>query len=138
MERPSSGINSSEEIKGNLDRPVVGEKNCPKGCGDMSQKKVRFDEFELDFGRFQLSRGGIAIRHTFPLDGEYVIKVRMKRGAGIIGVDKGDQLEVRLDGVRLQLFTLGGVEEMKGITTLGELKSFLRTKLADRTPAGPA
>src|SRR5437867_395380 len=66
----------------------------------------------LPFG----TRGGIAIRHTFPLDGEYVIKVRMKRGAGIIGVDKGDQLEVRLDGVRLQLFTLGGLEEMKGIT----------------------
>jgi hypothetical protein len=66
----------------------------------------------LPFG----TRGGVAIRHTFPLDGEYVVKIRMKRGAGIIGVDKGDQLEVRLDGVRLQLFTLGGLEEMKGIT----------------------
>lgn len=28
----------------------------------MSQKKVRFDQFELDYGRFQLSRGGIPIR----------------------------------------------------------------------------
>ena len=62
MERTSTGINSSEEIKGNLDRPVVREKNCPKGCGDMSQKKVRFDQFELDYGRFQLSRDGAAVR----------------------------------------------------------------------------
>jgi DNA-binding winged helix-turn-helix (wHTH) protein len=28
----------------------------------MSGKKVRFAEFELDFGRFQLSRGGQAVR----------------------------------------------------------------------------
>jgi hypothetical protein len=66
----------------------------------------------LPFG----TRGGIAIHHTFPLDGEYVVKLRMKRGAVIIGLDKGDQIEVRLDGNRLKLFTLGGVEEMKGIT----------------------
>lgn len=66
----------------------------------------------LPFG----TRGGIAVRHTFPLDGEYLFKVRMKRSDAIIGVDKGDQLEVRLDGVRLEQFTLGGVEEMKGIT----------------------
>jgi hypothetical protein len=66
----------------------------------------------LPFG----TRGGIAIRHTFPLDGEYVIKLRMKRGDVIVGVDKGDQVEIRLDGARQALFTLGGVEEMKGIT----------------------
>lgn len=28
----------------------------------MSQKKVRFDQFELDYGRFQLSRKGTPIR----------------------------------------------------------------------------
>jgi mono/diheme cytochrome c family protein len=66
----------------------------------------------LPFG----TRGGIAVEHTFPLDGEYVIKIRMTRNDSIIGVDKGDQVEIRLDGERLGLFTLGGVEEMKGIT----------------------
>lgn len=30
--------------------------------GSMPDKKVRFDEFELDFGRFQLSRAGQAVR----------------------------------------------------------------------------
>jgi len=66
----------------------------------------------LPFG----TRGGIAIRHTFPLDGEYVIKIRMKRGDAIVGVDKGDEVEIRLDGVQLKRFTLGGDEDMKGIT----------------------
>jgi DNA-binding winged helix-turn-helix (wHTH) protein len=28
----------------------------------MSEKKVRFDQYELDFGRFQLSRGGEVVR----------------------------------------------------------------------------
>jgi len=28
----------------------------------MPEKKVRFDEFELDFGRFQLSRSGLPVR----------------------------------------------------------------------------
>ena len=34
----------------------------------MSQKKVRFDQFELDYGRFQLSRSGTPIRlESLPL-----------------------------------------------------------------------
>ena len=63
------------------------------------------------------TRGGAAVRHTFPLDGEYTVKIRMKRGGETItGLDKGDKLEVRLDGELIRLFTVGGVEEMKGIT----------------------
>ncbi len=61
----------------------------------------------LPFG----SRGGIAVRHHFPLDGEYLIKVRLKRNSrdyikGLL--DRPHQLDVRLDGARLQLFTIGG------------------------------
>lgn len=67
----------------------------------------------LPFG----TRGGTAIHHTFPLDGEYIVKLRMKRGGDVIvGLDKGERIEVRLDGVQLKVFTLGGLEEMKGIT----------------------
>ena len=61
----------------------------------------------LPFG----SRGGIAVRHQFPVDGEYVIKVRLERNSrdfirGLL--DRSHQLDVRLDGSRLQLFTIGG------------------------------
>ena len=40
---------------------MLAEKNYVK-VGDMSQKKVRFDQFELDYGRFQLFRNGAPIR----------------------------------------------------------------------------
>jgi cytochrome c5 len=57
------------------------------------------------------SRGGTAIRHYFPLDGEYVVKVRLLRAfnaATIRGLEIREQLDVRLDGVRLKLFSVGG------------------------------
>lgn len=54
------------------------------------------------------SRGGIAIRHHFPVDGEYLIKVRLQTGRfdEILGRNKGHQLDLRLDEERLELFTI--------------------------------
>jgi mono/diheme cytochrome c family protein len=65
----------------------------------------RMDE-DLPFG----SRGGIAIHHIFPLDGEYVVRVRLRRQLYdyIVGMGEPHRLEVRLDGKLLQQFTVGG------------------------------
>jgi hypothetical protein len=56
------------------------------------------------------SRGGIAVRHHFPIDGEYMIQVRLQRNSReyIRGLDEPHQLDVRLDGARLRSFTIGG------------------------------
>jgi mono/diheme cytochrome c family protein len=67
---------------------------------------------DLPFG----SRGGLAIRHNFPLDGEYLIKVRLQRAGiehdrQIIGLTERHQLDVRVDGERIKLFTVGGEQE---------------------------
>ena len=62
----------------------------------------------LPFG----SRGGIAIRHYFPADGEYVIKARLRRsydGEKILGLTEPSQIEFRLDGMRIKTFALGAV-----------------------------
>ena len=61
---------------------------------------------DLPFG----SRGGIAIRHHFPLDGEYVVTVRLQRNADgyIRGLAEAHELDVRLDAARIKLFTVGG------------------------------
>jgi hypothetical protein len=61
---------------------------------------------ELPFG----SRGGLAVHHHFPADGEYVVKVVLQRIAGDIvrGIGKPRRLEVRLDRARVKEFTLGG------------------------------
>src|SRR5262245_44008205 len=56
------------------------------------------------------SRGGIAIRHDFPVDGEYLIKIRLQRQYQdyIKGMGWPQQLDVRLDGKLLKRFTVGG------------------------------
>ncbi len=55
---------------------------------------------DLPFG----SRGGLAVRHHFPLDAEYVLTVRL-RGRRF---REPHQLDIRLDGERIQTFTVGG------------------------------
>ena len=57
------------------------------------------------------SRGGIAIRHPFPVDGQYLLKIRLQRNAnayirGLLG--EPHQLDVLLDGARIKQFSVGG------------------------------
>ena len=56
------------------------------------------------------SRGGIAARHYFPVDGEYVFRVRLLRTyAGTIrGLNTPATIDVRVDGARVGQFTIGG------------------------------
>jgi hypothetical protein len=65
----------------------------------------RQDE-ELPFG----SRGGVAVRHVFPVDGEYLIKVRLRRQYQdyLMGMGWPQQLDIRLDGKLLKRFVVGG------------------------------
>ena len=56
------------------------------------------------------SRGGIAARHYFPVDGEYDLRVRLARTyADIIrGLQAPSDIDIRVDGVRVGRFTIGG------------------------------
>jgi Protein of unknown function (DUF1592)/Protein of unknown function (DUF1588)/Protein of unknown function (DUF1585)/Protein of unknown function (DUF1587)/Protein of unknown function (DUF1595) len=58
------------------------------------------------------SKGGVAARHYFPVDGEYVFKIRLQRAwdSVIRGLNVPTQFEFRLDGKRVGQFTLGGEE----------------------------
>jgi mono/diheme cytochrome c family protein len=69
------------------------------------EQDVRLNE-DLPFG----SRGGLAVKHTFPLTGEYAFKVRLRRQVYdyIIGMGHPQQLDLRIDGVRIKRFTVGG------------------------------
>jgi mono/diheme cytochrome c family protein len=88
-------------------RPVAEIYDVPK----LLIQDDRMSE-ELPFG----SRGGVAVRHNFPVDGEYVIKIRLQRNDGgtVRGVGLQRRVDARLDGTRLKLFTVGG--EQKGPT----------------------
>ncbi|HWP84004.1 MAG TPA: DUF1592 domain-containing protein, partial [Terriglobia bacterium] len=62
---------------------------------------------DLPFG----SRGGVALKHHFPLDGEYEIQVRLQRTGGeslILGLAEPHKLDVRLDYARVALLEFGG------------------------------
>jgi hypothetical protein len=56
------------------------------------------------------SKGGVAARHYFPVDGEYVIKIRLQRAwdSVIRGLNVPTQFEIRLDGTRVWQLTVGG------------------------------
>ena len=56
----------------------------------------------LPFG----TRGGTIVRHTFPLDGTYEIQMRLSRdrNENVEGLTEPQQVELMLDGERVQLF----------------------------------
>jgi hypothetical protein len=58
----------------------------------------------LPFG----TRGGTEVEHTFPLDGEYEIEVRLarNRNENVEGLREPHVLEMTLDGERLELFNI--------------------------------
>ena len=72
------------------------------------RRDVRAGE-ELPFG----THGGLAVRHHFPLDGEYVFAIRLKRNDTIETIDgiaeNEHQIELRLDHALVEQFTIGGL-----------------------------
>jgi hypothetical protein len=62
------------------------------------------------------TRGGTRIRYTFPVDGEYVIRVRLARDLNESMPPYADpqQLEVSLDGEQLEVFTLAAAAPAAG------------------------
>lgn len=88
------------------------------------------------------TRGGIKVRHTFPLDGEYLIKVRLWRvTADIIrGLEDQHQLEISVDGARVRLAAFGGPEDQHlSETNSGQSCIDIDGRLSVRVPvkAGP-
>jgi Protein of unknown function (DUF1592)/Protein of unknown function (DUF1588)/Protein of unknown function (DUF1587)/Protein of unknown function (DUF1585)/Protein of unknown function (DUF1595)/Cytochrome C oxidase, cbb3-type, subunit III len=59
------------------------------------------------------TRGGMLVRHNFPLDGEYTIRVRLWRNTFDLlrGMEDSHQIEISLDGVRLGLVEVGGRDD---------------------------
>ena len=63
---------------------------------------------DLPFG----SRGGLGIRHHFPVDGEYDLEIRLHRNYVnyVRGMGFRHELQVRLDGALVRTFTFGAEE----------------------------
>jgi len=59
------------------------------------------------------TRGGLLVQHSFPVDGEYVIKLRLWRNTFDLmrGMEDPHDVEIALDGARLALVTAGGKDD---------------------------
>ena len=58
---------------------------------------------ELPFG----SRGGLSVKHAFPLDGEYTFRVKL-RGFNNRARDLTSHVDLRIDGARIKTFEVAG------------------------------
>lgn len=95
-----------------ISRMVVGERSADITASSHAYRVPRLlgqddrTSEDLPFG----SRGGLAVRHHFPRDGDYSFKVRLRRQIYdyIIGMRTPQQLDVRLDGALIKRFTVGG------------------------------
>jgi len=83
------------------------------------------------------TRGGMLVKHTFPLDAEYVIKLRLWRNTFDLmrGMEDPHDIEIAMDGVRLVLVTAGGKEDFPRMTeNPGTFGADLDQKLTVRIP----
>jgi hypothetical protein len=85
-----------------ISRLAIGDPSTPEmvniyRLSDESTQDVRLDE--LPFG----TRGGVAVRSDFPVDGEYVVKVEFANASR-----DQNQLLITSDGKRVILDTVGG------------------------------
>ena len=62
------------------------------------------------------TRGGALVPHTFPIDGQYEITIRLARDRNehIEGLNEAHELELLLDGARIHEFTIEPAQLQKG------------------------
>jgi cytochrome c551/c552 len=83
------------------------------------------------------TRGGILVKHDFPVDGEYVIKLRLWRNTFdfLRGMEDRHQVEIALDGARIALATAGGREDFIAMASNpGSFDAGIDQKLTVRLP----
>jgi mono/diheme cytochrome c family protein len=84
------------------------------------------------------TRGGLLATHTFPLDGEYLIRVRLLQTnlGSIRGLEYEHQLEVTLDGERILLAPVGGPDDyVRSSVNATDVTNSLETRLQVRVKA---
>ena len=93
---------------GKISRLAVGDTTLPPSYQtyDVPHGLAQVDRMSEDMPLG--SRGGTSVSHRFPVDGEYEISVALQRGRfdQVLGLGRERKLDLRLDGKRLELFTI--------------------------------
>jgi mono/diheme cytochrome c family protein len=92
-------------------RPAFERYGAIKGNANEHTLLLQTDRLGEDFPLG--SRGGIVARHYFPVDGEYVFRLRLDRSdeGHIRGLNVANTIEIRVDGLRVGLLSVGSGSE---------------------------
>ncbi|MCY4029794.1 MAG: DUF1592 domain-containing protein [Acidobacteria bacterium] len=94
-----------------ISRAAIGS---PDNRPVMQVYKVGYDRRDARAGEDVpfATHGGLAVRHNFPLDGDYTFAIRLKRNETIETIDgigeDAHQIEVRVDHALIKRFDIGG------------------------------
>jgi hypothetical protein len=96
---------------GKISRQAVGDTTLPASYQTYTVPHGLKQDDRMSEAMPLGSRGGTAIEHRFPVDGEYEIAVALQRGRAddVLGMERERKLDLRLDDQRLELFTIAAV-----------------------------
>jgi hypothetical protein len=125
----------------NISREAVGDMNIASATTTYRVRPDLSQDQHIE-GLPLGTRGGILVKHYFPLDAEYIVKVRLWRNTFDLmrGMEDVHQIEISVDGKRIALVTAGGREDfVRMAQNPGEYGAELDRRLTVRIPfkAGP-
>jgi len=93
---------------GKIARKAVGDTTMPPAFETYSLSHGLHQEDRMSEAMPIGSRGGIAVEHLFPVDGDYEISLGLQRGRAeqMLGDDRERKLDLRIDDKRVELFTI--------------------------------
>ena len=96
----------------NISRMALGNVNITPSTATYRVRPDLSQDQHID-GLPPGTRGGMKIEHTFPVDGEYVIKLRLWRNTFDLmrGMEDPHDIEIAMDGARLTVVTAGGRDD---------------------------
>jgi hypothetical protein len=91
-----------------ISRSAVGDVNMPTTFQTYTVPHAMRQEDRMNDAMPIGSRGGTAVQHSFPVDGEYEISIGLQRARddSVLGLGKDRKLDLRFDDKRLELFTV--------------------------------
>ena len=125
----------------NISREAVGDMNIAAATTTYRVRPDLSQDQHLE-GLPLGTRGGMVVRHFFPLDAEYILKVRLWRNTFDLmrGMEDPHQIEIGIDGRRVALVAAGGKEDfVRMAQNPGDFGAELDKRLTVRIPvkAGP-
>ncbi len=91
-----------------ISRQAVGDVNMPATFQTYTVPHALRQDDRMSEAMPIGSRGGTAVQHTFPVDGDYEISLSLQRARdeSVLGLGRDRKLDLRFDDKRLQLFTV--------------------------------